>query len=163
MDVYYAYLRLLIAFPLVIVAAYFGLRFLLSRYGAALSMGNRVRVVERVALGTRTFLYVVKVGKEFLLIAATSNGVFLLKDLGEAEEFAGEYLDGGGGADAPLTFAGLMERLKGKSFCFKNNENKEKFKEVFGKLSRNYKLDKKTKIEHHSTKNDLSKVRKYDR
>ena len=49
MELYYAYLRLLVAFPLVIALIYFGLRFLMPYFAPALGMGRRMKVVERLA------------------------------------------------------------------------------------------------------------------
>ena len=120
MELYVAYLRLLIAFPLVMILAYWGLRFLLPRLAPVWGTGKRIQVVERTALHSRAFLYVVKVGEDYFLLATTQNSVTFLKDLGQS------WLE-----DSPLTeadsafhgpepfgrrgFAGLLEKLRAKS------------------------------------------------
>ncbi len=112
-DLMGAYLRLLVAFPLVIILAYYGLRYLQKYFGPALSMGRRVQVVERTALNARSFLYLVRVGDVYLLLGSTPAGISLLKDLGEHWEAGlpapnGEDVSGEGA----LTFSGLLSRLK---------------------------------------------------
>lgn len=109
MELYYAYLRLLVAFPLVIVLIYFGLRFLMPYFAPALGMGRRMKVVERLALSNRTFLYVVKVDDAYLLLAATPNAVNLLKELGEDWE---ESLQGVPEQHMPLSFAGILRGIR---------------------------------------------------
>lgn len=117
MDLYLAYLRLLIAFPLVMILAYWGLRFLLQRFAPVWSMEKRIQVVERTALHTRAFLYVVKMGEDYFLLAATPSSVTFLKDLGRAwqeESLLTETGNSHRGLDS-LTgggFAGLLEKLR---------------------------------------------------
>lgn len=111
METYYAFLRLLVAFPLVLILAYFGVRFFLKRYGPAFSLGRRVQVIERVALDSRTYLYVVKVGDEYLLLSSGQGGVMLLKELGtELPEEQPLEREGAGGDLS--SFAGIMEQVK---------------------------------------------------
>ena len=106
-----AYLRLLVAFPLVIILAYYGLRYVLKNFGPALSMGRRVQVVERTALNARTFLYVIRVGNSYLLVCSSPSGVSLLKDLGEnwEESFPVELQEQTAGE---RTFSELLARIK---------------------------------------------------
>lgn len=115
MELYYAYLRLLVAFPLVIALLYFSLRFILPFFAPALSMGRRLRVVERIALNNKAFLYVVNVDKQYFLLAATPNSVTLLKDLGEGWD---ESLQGVPETAKiqrePLPFAGGLGKLSRK-------------------------------------------------
>lgn len=127
LELYYAYLRLLIAFPLVIALAYWGLRYLLPRFAPAWGMGKKIRVVERTALHSRAFLYVVKVGENYFLLAATHSSITLLKDLGRsweenflpAETEAGIETEPGDFSREPelpgwSSFAGLLKKLKEK-------------------------------------------------
>lgn len=119
MELYKAYLRLLVAFPLVILLAYFGLRFLLSRFAPDWSAGKKIRVVEKTALHPRAFLYVVQVGENYFLLAATQTSVTFIKDLGRAwadDSLAMETGDDPRSAEPSIrrSFAGLLERLKGK-------------------------------------------------
>ena len=117
MELYSAYLRLLVAFPLVMILAYWGLRFLLPRFAPALGMGKKIQVVERVALHPRAFLYIVKVGEDYFLLAATHSSVTLLKDLGRAWAEDSLLTETGTAPPSPEplswgSFAGLLEKLK---------------------------------------------------
>lgn len=117
------YLRLLVALPLVLLLAYYGLRYLLKSFGPAFQMGRRVQVVERTALNARTFLYVIRVGNSYLLVSSSPSGVNLLKDLGDnwEEEYPLE-LAGQTAGEESLTFAGLLSRIKER----KNRQDGEK-------------------------------------
>ena len=162
MDLYHAALRLLLVFPLVIILTYFGLRFFLGRFAPAFGLGRRVQVLERSALNSRTFLYVVKVGDDYLLVGTTASTVVLLKDLGPnwGEDYCGdiENRDVQPGAANP-SFASLLNRLGGKesgvwkfsgherwlkmlSIGRKKRNNLENEKEEFDNLTRNFKLRK---------------------
>ncbi|MGI6307386.1 MAG: FliO/MopB family protein [Dethiobacteria bacterium] len=117
MELYAAYLRFFVAFPLVMILAWFGLRFLLPRFAPMLGMGRRIQVLERVALHSRAYLYVVKVGEDYFLLAAAPGSVTLLKDLGP--DWAENSLLQETGCMAPRrpesltrgSFASLLERL----------------------------------------------------
>ena len=115
MELYAAYLRFFVAFPLVMILAWFGLRFLLPRFAPMLGMGRRIQVLERVALHSRAYLYVVKVGEDYLLLAAAPGSVTLLKDLGPdwAEnsllQETGLYGSQEAGIFNPGSFASLLE------------------------------------------------------
>ena len=90
MDLYFAYLRFFLAFPLVILLIYLCFRYVIPRFAPALGMGGNVQIMERVVLNTRTTLFVVRVGDEYLLLASSANGVTLLKSLGKAgDKYAG--------------------------------------------------------------------------
>ncbi len=115
MELYQAVLRLLIVFPLVIILTYFGLRFFLRRFAPAFGMGRQVRVLERSALNSRTFLYVVKVGDDYLLVSTTANTVVLLKDLGPnwGEKFYGENESLEGYPEREnLSFAAMLQEMR---------------------------------------------------
>ncbi|MEW5919734.1 MAG: flagellar biosynthetic protein FliO [Bacillota bacterium] len=162
MELYQAYLRLLLVFPLVIILAYFGLRFFLGRFAPAFGMGRRVQVLERTALNSRTFLYVVKVGDDYLLVGLTANNVVLLKDLGPGwgQDFYGELGNTPLREEKPVSFAAILQCLRGGdkaggwqkpggeswrnllSVTAKNTKIMAGEREDFANLSRNYKLRK---------------------
>lgn len=172
MEPYQALLRLLLVFPLVIILTYFALRFFLKRFAPALGMGRRVQVLERVALNSRTFLYVVKVENEYLLIGTSANNVVVLKDLGTdwGENIYGDNeLMAGFTSGEPVSFDALLQRLKEKipgdwktgkwkqrlkilSTYGKKTKKVEREKEEFVNLRRNYKL-RKVKEEEDGNKN----------
>ena len=119
MELYTAYLRLLVAFPLVMILAYWGLRFILPRFAPVWSMGGEIQVMERAALHSRAFLYVVKVGEDYFLLAATHSSVTLLKDLGRSWAEDSLLTETGSDSQRPETlswrsFGGLLEKLRAK-------------------------------------------------
>jgi flagellar biosynthetic protein FliO len=113
MEIYSAYLKLLIVFSFTIALTYFCLRFFLQRFGSVFGMGRRIKVMERVVLGTRAHLYVVKVGDEYLLIASAPNGITLLKELGKGweEDGHGEELIGKNADRNFLSFKTIINRI----------------------------------------------------
>lgn len=157
MDLYLAYLRLFLVFPLVLILAYYGLRFFLSRFAPAFSMGRRVQVLERTALNSRTFLYVVKAGDDYLLVGLCNNNMILLKDLGPhwGRDFYAELLNAPlPGQGKPTSFNAVLERLRTgggtrqKSIAgyLRNllsvDAKKPNKEEDFANYNRNYKLRK---------------------
>lgn len=123
MDFYFAYLRLFLAFPLVILLIYLCFRYVIPRFAPALGMGGSVQVMERVVLNTRTTLFVVRVGDEYLLLASSANGVTLLKVLeeGYSDKYAGAGPENKQNND--LNFAGFLNQLK--SISTKRYKNKK--------------------------------------
>ena len=131
MELYYAYLRLLIAFPLIIVLIYFVLRYLLPHCLPAWGAPRRIKVVERAPLTNRAFLYIVKVDDRYFLLAATINSITLLKELGENKEpsFA-ETLQQARAFGEPCSLAAVLQGIaeKGKGFLRRSSgKDKEKF------------------------------------
>ena len=117
MELYQAYLKVLLVFPLILILAYCGLRFFLGRFAPALGMGRRLQVLERTALNSRTFLFVVKAGEEYLLIGTSANTVVLLKDLGRdwEKDYGGEKGETlWPEQKRPLSFAPILQRLRSK-------------------------------------------------
>ena len=115
MELYKVYLRLLLVYPLIIVLAYFGLRFFLHRFAPAFGLGRRVQVLERTALNNRTFLFVVKVDEDYLLIGVSAYTIALLKELGP--DWGKDFYDNKEG-EPPAgegrlpSFTALLQRLR---------------------------------------------------
>lgn len=99
MELNAAYLRFFVVFPLVMILAYFGLRIFLFRYTPLLGRGRRIQVLERMTLHSRAYLYVVRVGEDYLLLAALPGSISLLKDLGP--DWDAGYLQQEAGPTAP--------------------------------------------------------------
>lgn len=115
MELVYAYLRLLVAFPLVIALIYFGLRFLVPYFAPSLGRESRLKIVERLPLNNRAFIYVVSVDEHYFLLAATPNAVTLLKDLGEEwEKSRPETPEKVQMQRKPFPFAETLRKLSGK-------------------------------------------------
>jgi flagellar biogenesis protein FliO len=122
MDLYLAYLRLFLAFPLVLLLIFLCFRYIIPRFAPALGMGGSVQVVERVVLNARTTLFVVRAGDEYLLLASSANGVTLLKVL---EEGYGAKYYGAGLENIwqdNQSFAGFLGKFR--SLRTERNKNK---------------------------------------
>jgi flagellar biogenesis protein FliO len=111
MDLYLAYLRLFLAFPLVLLLIFFCFRYIIPRFAPALGMGGSVQVVERIALTSRTTLFVVRAGDEYLLLASSANGVTLLKVLEEG--YSAKYAGAGSeNQQDNRSFAGFLSQFR---------------------------------------------------
>ncbi|HAP32652.1 MAG TPA: hypothetical protein DCQ14_06350 [Firmicutes bacterium] len=82
-EVNYAFFRLFIAFPIVILLIYGVLRYLLPRFMQPAGYSKNIKILESAALNPRTHLYIVQIKNHYLLLASSSGEVRLLKDLGE--------------------------------------------------------------------------------
>ena len=121
MDLYLAYLRLFLAFPLVLLLIFLCFRYIIPRFAPALGMGGSVQVVERVVLNARTTLFVVRAGDEYLLLASSANGVTLLKVLeeGSSAKYVGAALENN--QQDNRSFAGFLSQFRSlKTERFKN-------------------------------------------
>jgi len=143
MDLYNAYLRLFIYFPLVLFLIYFFLRILLRRLGPSLSSESRISIVERVMISPRVFLLVVRVGDEYFLLSSSATGVTLLKELGSNwQEFSGQTCQNNNAVFPTLDGIFLFLR---KIISGKKKKKGEKFEEKFADITKN--LDLKREME----------------
>ncbi|GBF33199.1 flagellar biosynthesis protein FliZ [Desulfocucumis palustris] len=78
-----ASLRLLIVLPLVTAMAYFFIKYGLARRSRILSGTRRMRLVEQLPIGPKTFITLVEVGERYYLLAQHENGVTLVNELNE--------------------------------------------------------------------------------
>ena len=112
MEIYWAYLRVFLALPLVIVLLFFFFRFLKAHSSSLLGSGGRIKVLERVPLGGKAFLYVVRVGEEYLLFSGNGSELKLVKMLppelyiGQGEKPVEDP------AGSPLAFSDLLNKVK---------------------------------------------------
>ncbi|NLC77284.1 MAG: flagellar biosynthetic protein FliO [Clostridia bacterium] len=79
-ELWTAVLRIVIFLPLVLLLAYFSIKVGASRGQMWTGSGN-LRLVERIALGPKAGLCIVKVGQEYYLIGVSEQKVELLKEL----------------------------------------------------------------------------------
>ncbi len=138
MDLYNAYLRLFIYFPLVLFLIYFFLRILLRRLGPSLSIESRISIVERVMISPRVFLLVVRVGDEYFLLSSSATGVTLLKELGSNwQEFLEQTCQNNTAFSPTLNgiFLFLRKIISGKK------EKGRKFEEKFIDLTKKLDLE----------------------
>ena len=84
-DLWKALLRLVIFLPLVLLLAYWSIRIGASR-GQMWQGSRNLQVMERIALGTKAGLCIVKVGREYYLIGISEQKIELLKELPQYEE-----------------------------------------------------------------------------
>lgn len=78
-----AALRLLIVLPLVTAMAYFFIKYGLARRSRILSGTRRMRIVEQLPIGPKTFITLVDVGGVYYLLAQHENGVTVVNELDE--------------------------------------------------------------------------------
>ena len=84
-DLWKALLRLFLFLPLVLLLAYFSIRIGASR--SQLWRGSHsMQIMERVALGPKAGLCIVKVGQQYYLIGVSEQRVELLKELPHYQE-----------------------------------------------------------------------------
>ena len=76
------------ALIIVIALAFIIMRFVASR-GIGMSKGQRMQVVERLPLGPRQSLMIVKVGAQYMLVGVSEGSIQHLKDL-DAEDVTGD-------------------------------------------------------------------------
>lgn len=76
-------LRILVSLGLVVFLAYWSLRVLLPRLqaGSRTGLGGSMRILDRLPLGMRSYLCVVKVGEQIFLISVTAGAVQYLAEL----------------------------------------------------------------------------------
>lgn len=84
-DLWTAILRVILFLPIVVLLAYWSIRIGASR-GYFWQGSGSMRVVERLPLGPKAGLCIVKVGEEYYLIGFSEAGVNLLKELPHYQE-----------------------------------------------------------------------------
>lgn len=76
MGAFWAFLQFIVALSLVLLLAYWCTRFLLPRLqGAQTGRTQAMRIVERLPLGMRSSLFLVKVGERCFLVGLTPGGM----------------------------------------------------------------------------------------
>lgn len=77
-----ALIRTVIFLPLVILAAYFFIKYgLTKKY--FVKKKSHLKIIERVYLSNKAFLSIVQVGDKYFLIGSTENQVTLLKEFSD--------------------------------------------------------------------------------
>jgi flagellar biogenesis protein FliO len=113
-ETYYAFFRLFIAFPIVILLIYGVLRYLLPRYLQPAGYSKNIKILESAALNPRTHLYIVRIKNHYLLLASSSGEVSVLKDLGETwREGSPEPEPEHDGPESSGTRSPFLERIAG--------------------------------------------------
>ena len=81
-EVLWAFIRLILSLPLVLLAIYFSLRFLWGKGNAIPGSKNRkLEVLERVALTPKSGLAVVRCGEKYLLLGLGEGAPVLLTEI----------------------------------------------------------------------------------
>lgn len=100
-EILYAFIRTLVALPLVVALAYFVIKYGLARRAMIYRGpgGRRMQVVEQIPLGAKAILSIVQVGDKYYLLAHSETGIELIKEYDtlpqglEVEGAAGTLLD----------------------------------------------------------------------
>ena len=83
-EILYAFIRMLIALPLVLGLAYLIIKYGLARrwhpYGVIKRRNSLIRVVEQVPLGPKGLLSLVEIGGKYYLLAHSETGFKLIKE-----------------------------------------------------------------------------------
>ncbi len=87
-EILFAFIRTLIALPLILLLAYFAIKYGLAHRGikGMRGLGRRMRVIEQLPLGQKVFISLVEVGKKYYLVAHSENSFQLLKEFAELPE-----------------------------------------------------------------------------
>ncbi len=102
-------LRILISLSFVLVLAYWSLRVLLPRlYKGHIGLGGSMRVLDRLSLGMRSYLCIVKVNDKIFLISVSPGNVQYLTEL--CPEEVGEISDN---LPAPSSFNEILKSSRG--------------------------------------------------
>jgi len=82
-ELIFAFIRTIIALPVVVGLAYVVIKYGLARRGLAQggTGGRRMRVVEQLPLGAKGLLHLVEVGDKYYLLAQSENGFTMIKEL----------------------------------------------------------------------------------
>ena len=104
--------NLAVALPLVVLLAYFLLRYGLRWMAPSLGRGNLV-VLKKIALDARSALYLVKTGPGAILIGVASGGMVYLKEFDSRElaQLLGDEDEGRTGAE----FASIWKKVTGRN------------------------------------------------
>lgn len=76
-----AALRLLIVLPLVTAMAYFFIKYGLARRSRVINGSRRMKIIEQLPIGPKTFLTLVEVGSKYLLLAQHEKGVVVVEQM----------------------------------------------------------------------------------
>jgi len=82
-EVAWALVRLVVALPAVLGLAYLVIKYGLARRPLTGEAGRRIKVLEQVYLGPKTFLCLVSLGGRYYLLAGHDGGVTLVKEMDE--------------------------------------------------------------------------------
>ena len=78
-DIYWYFLKLVFALPVVLFLAYYVVKFGLSRRFHLNGRGRSMLVIEQLPLGPKSVLSIVQVGEFYYLLAQQENGIVLLE------------------------------------------------------------------------------------
>jgi len=79
-DVLWAFMRLVVSLPVVLLLAYFGIRYASARRFYGLGGERRMRLVEQLPIGPKGFLSLVEVGGRYYLLAQQEASITLIKE-----------------------------------------------------------------------------------
>lgn len=78
------FLKLLLALPFVLLLIYISLKFH-HQYMLKYQQGKNMKIIERMPLSNKSFLTIVKVGKEYLILGVTENHMEVIQKLDSSE------------------------------------------------------------------------------
>ena len=139
-DIYWAFIKLIISLPLVLLLAYLFIRYILGNRSINRVRPQRMRVVESLCLGPRSAIVLIEVGDRSYLIARQEGGISLLKELEELPGVLEETEMGASPADFGLFLTDQLRQFsKGGLQQAHNIKSGNKLSGLFSWISRYYK------------------------
>lgn len=83
-DFFVALLKLLVAFPLVLVIIYFFFKFL-NQKQQLFHMGKYIKIIEQIPVAPKAYLAVAKLGQKFVVISITEKSINILQEVPEED------------------------------------------------------------------------------
>jgi flagellar protein FliO/FliZ len=122
-DVLWAFVRLVISLPVVLLLAYFGIRYASARRFYGLSGERRMRLVEQLPIGPKGFLTLVEVGGRYYLLAQQEASITLIKEFDQIP--AALEIEAAGLAGFGRRAAGIRLLRRDKSYKTDGKINEE--------------------------------------
>ena len=122
-EILFAFIRTVIALPLVLALAYLLIKYGLARRGthSLRGTGRRMRVIEQMPLGQKVFLSMVEVGGKYYLLAHSEQGFKLIEQYDELPQPLSEP----DLAEKLPNFRDLLKRKMRNSSCERNRTKGE--------------------------------------
>ncbi len=86
-NIWFSLIKIIIILALLIALIY-GFLFFMKKYlykNSGFKNSNRIKLIETFYLSPKSKIYLIKIGKKFLLVGDNGNNISYLKELGEDE------------------------------------------------------------------------------
>lgn len=83
-SIFWSFFKLILALPAVLLLVYISFKFQ-NQYLSKINQGKNIQIIEKVPLHNKSFLCVVKIGKDYMALGVTENKIEVIKTLLEDE------------------------------------------------------------------------------